>query len=156
MPSRRHAPSGAVREISLPRDYSPLSKVAIDVKKMPGWKVLLRRGKMRAGVPLLDLSTIGLHFRTPTDALAPVQGDVFEAALLNRDQSVEIPIRARAVRRKVSSSGAVAVAARFRGIGLNSIVRIATLIRVHNRMEADWPEDPADVDEDADWDDLAA
>jgi len=34
--------------------------------------------------------------------------------------------------------------------------QIATLIRIHNRMEADWPEDPADVDEDADWDDLAA
>lgn len=98
--------------------------------KMPGWQVLLRRGKMRAGVPLVNLSTIGVQFRTPSDALAPVQGDVFEAALLNRDQSVEIPIRARAVRRKVAASGAVAVGARFRGIGLNSIVRIATLIRV--------------------------
>ncbi len=32
--------------------------------------------------------------------------------------------------------------------------QLATLIRVHNRMEADWPEDPAD--EDSDWDDLAA
>lgn len=34
--------------------------------------------------------------------------------------------------------------------------QISTLIRIHNRMESDWPEEPADGEEESDWDDLAA
>ena len=34
--------------------------------------------------------------------------------------------------------------------------QIAMLIRIHNRMESDWPEEPSDADEGSDWDDLAA
>ena len=36
--------------------------------------------------------------------------------------------------------------------------QLATLIRVHNRLENNWPDAPADeeTDEDLGWDDLAA
>ncbi len=34
--------------------------------------------------------------------------------------------------------------------------QIAILIRIHNRMESDWPEEPSDADGESDWDDLAA
>ena len=34
--------------------------------------------------------------------------------------------------------------------------QLATLIRVHNRMENAWPEEAADDEDDLGWDDLAA
>lgn len=98
--------------------------------QLHGWQVLLRRGRSRAAVPVLDLSTVGVQFRTPTEALAPAVGAGFEASLLSGDGMTEIPVRGQVARRKVDLRGRVSVGCDFRGIGFNAIVRIAAVIRV--------------------------